>query len=308
MHDSLQLTGELKDLRDPLVVGAFWGWSDGSGSAMGAIRYVRSEWHGNEVANVDPDKFYDLTVARPRVRLRNGERSIRWPGTRFHIATPTGSSRDVVLIAGREPSLAWKEYADVVADFMEQIGSKHFIALGSRPAMVPHTRPAPVLLGDADEYFEELIGRPSERSQYQGPTGIQTVLMLHLRSLGYATGRLTALVPGYINTGPNPRAIVALVQHLDRALGAHTAIEPLLGEVASFDQQTANALGQVADPDLLREQIREMEETYDADESTAMRSEPQAPAAELPPSEEILEGIESFLRQQRDEPDAGSTR
>ena len=308
MHDSLQLTGELKDLRDPLVVGAFWGWSDGSGSAMGAIRYVRSEWHGNEVANVDPDKFYDLTVARPRVRLRNGERSIRWPGTRFHVATPTGSSRDVVLIAGREPSLAWKEYADVVADFMEQIGSKHFIALGSRPAMVPHTRPAPVLLGDADAYFEELIGRPSEKSQYQGPTGIQTVLMLHLRSLGYATGRLTALVPGYINTGPNPRAIVALVQHLDRALGAHTAIEPLLGEVASFDQQTANALGQVGDPDLLREQIREMEETYDADESTAMRSEPQAPSAELPPSEEILEGIESFLRQQRDEPDAGGTR
>ena len=308
MHDSLQLTGELKDLRDPLVVGAFWGWSDGSGSAMGAIRYVRSEWHGNEVANVDPDKFYDLTVARPRVRLRDGERSIRWPGTRFHVATPTGSSRDVVLIAGREPSLAWKEYADVVADFMEQIGSKHFIALGSRPAMVPHTRPAPVLLGDADAYFEELIGRPSEKSQYQGPTGIQTVLMLHLRSLGYATGRLTALVPGYINTGPNPRAIVALVQHLDRALGAHTAIEPLLGEVASFDQQTANALGQVGDPDLLREQIRKMEETYDADESTAMRSEPQAPSAELPPSEEILEGIESFLRQQRDEPDAGGTR
>ena len=39
-----------------------------------------------------------------------------------------------------------------------------------------------------------------------------------------------------------------------------------------------------------------------------MRSEPQAPSAELPPSEEILEGIESFLRQQRDEPDAGGTR
>ena len=172
--------------------------------------------------------------------------------------------------------------------------------------MVPHTRPAPVLLADADAYFEELIGRKSETSQYQGPTGIQTVLMLHLRSLGISTGRLTALVPGYINTGPNPRAIVALVQHLDRALGAHTAIEPLLGEVASFDAQTSNALAQVADPELLREQIREMEETYDTTQPESMQSEPGARATELPPSEEILEGIESFLRQQRDEPDEAS--
>ena len=298
MHESLQLTGELRGLRNPLVVGAFWGWSDGSGSAMGAVRYVRSEWHATEVANVDPDRFYDLTVARPRVRVRNGERSIRWPGTRFDSATPPGSSRDVVLISGREPALAWKEYAALVADFMQTIGAKHFVSLGSRAAMVPHTRPAPVLLGDADAYFEELIGRPSEKSQYQGPTGIQTVVMLHLRSLGISTGRLTALVPGYINTGPNPRAIIALVQHLDRALGSRTAIEPLLGEVASFDQQTASALGQVADPDLLREQIREMEATYDA-------TEPQPRSNELPTSDEILEGIESFLRQQRDDPEEG---
>ncbi len=303
MHEALQLNGELKALRDPLVIAAFWGWSDGSGSAMSTIRYIRSEWHGTEVANVDPDRFYDLTVARPRVRLRNGERLVRWPGTRFHAATPTGSARDVVLIAGREPSLAWKDYAALVADFMETIGSKHFISLGSRPAMVPHTRPSPVLLGDADAYFENLLGRPSEASQYQGPTGIQTVLMVHLNSLGFSTGRLTALVPGYINTGPNPRAILALVEHLDRALGSHTSTDALLNEVASFEAQTATALGQVADPDVLREQIREMEETYDTGPLNANALTPEPPPAELPTSDEILEGIESFLRQQRDDSD-----
>ncbi|MEI6136639.1 MAG: PAC2 family protein [Chloroflexota bacterium] len=303
MHEALQLTGDLQGLRDPLVIAAFWGWSDGSGSAMSTIRYIRSEWHGIEVANVDPDRFYDLTVARPRVRLRNGERLVRWPGTRFHVATPTGSERDVVLIAGREPSLAWKDYAALVADFMQTIGSKHFISLGSRPAMVPHTRPAPVMLGDADPYFQNLTGLSSESSQYQGPTGIQTVLMVHLNSLGFSTGRLTALVPGYINTGPNPRAIVSLVEHLDRALGSHTPMDPLLSEVASFEQQTASALAQVADPDALRDQIREMEETYDANPMNTNRFTQEQEPAELPTSDEILEGIESFLRQQRDDSD-----
>ena len=34
-----------------------------------------------------------------------------------------------------------------------------------------------------------------------------------------------------------------------------TAIEPLLGEVASFDQQTTTALGQVAAPEMFQQQI-----------------------------------------------------
>ena len=303
MHDSLQLTGELSGLREPLVIGALWGWSDGSGTAMATVRYIRQEWRGTEVANVDPDRFYDLTVARPRVRMRNGERVIRWPGTRFHVATPTGSSRDVVLVSGREPSLAWREYVAVVADFMQTIGSRHFIALGSRPAMVPHTRPAPVLLGDADPYFEELTGLTSESSQYQGPTGIQTVLMLHLRALGMSTARLTAVVPGYINTGPNPRAILGLVERLDRALGSRTSTDGLISEIGVFDEQTTGALGQVADPEALRDQIRQMEEAYDSSQPEPTPADPDAPAPELPTSDEILEGIESFLRQQRNDTD-----
>ena len=70
MHQSLQLTGELRGLRDPIVIGSFFGWSDGSGTAMAAMRYVRSEWGAMEVANVDPDRFYDLTVARQEARDR----------------------------------------------------------------------------------------------------------------------------------------------------------------------------------------------------------------------------------------------
>ena len=48
-----------------------------------------------------------------------------------------------------------------------------------------------------------------------------------------------------------------------------------------------------------------MEETYDSSQPESMLSEPAPRDVELPPSEEILEGIESFLRQQRDEPGEG---
>src|SRR5437868_8642431 len=109
MHDALQLTRELPPMRDPLVIAAFWGWSDASGTAMGTIRFLRETWEATEVATVDPDRFYDLTVARPRIRRDEGQATVRWPGTRFHHTRPPGASRDVVLLAGREPSLRWRE-------------------------------------------------------------------------------------------------------------------------------------------------------------------------------------------------------
>ena len=305
MHESLRPVGELKRLRDPLLIGAFWGWGDGTGSAMGTIRYLRAEWGATEVATIDPDRFYDLTVARPRSQPRNGVPNIRWPGTRFHVASPPGADRDVVLLAGREPSLAWREYAALVADFMREVGSTQFLALGSRPAMIPHTRPAPVLLIDSDAYFEELTGRKSEPSTYQGPTGIQTVISLHLKQEGFRTGRISALVPGYVNIGPNPRAVAALVQALNRALGSNTSIEPLLGEIDAYDERTTEALSQLADPAQMRDQIRQMEALYDSDPTAQQDlrepARPALPDGELPSGEELIEGIESFFRQNRND-------
>ena len=78
MHDALWVTGQLSSLRDPVVLAAFWGWGDTTGSALGALRYLRNAWQANEVATVDPDRFYDLSVTRPRrvveptARLRAG--------------------------------------------------------------------------------------------------------------------------------------------------------------------------------------------------------------------------------------------
>ena len=54
---------------------------------------------------------------------------------------------------------------------------------------------------------------------------------------------------------------------------------------------------------MFQQQIREMEETYDASQPGAeAAAEAAEPAEGLPSSDEILRGIESLLREQRDEP------
>jgi hypothetical protein len=309
MHSSVKLAvPELEQLDNPLVVAAFRGWNDGTGSAVAAIRYLRTDWGATEVASLDPDRYYDLTVARPHVQLQGDERIIRWPGTRFYQAPSMPGARDVILLAGREPSLAWRSYCEAIADVMQAVGATQFLSLGSRPALVPHTRPAFVALADADPTFESLFAQESSPTGYQGPTGIQTVLALHLRSLGMQTARLTVRLPSYVTAGPNPKAALALVEKVDEAANRRTSLGGLRGSVIAFEQQTEAALDQLENARQMRAQIAEMERVYDESE----RTEPPPPGgrdevSELPSSDALIGDIEALLREQRRGPETSGS-
>ena len=304
LSPSVRLSGSpLEPLSDPIVIAAFRGWHDGTGSAVAAIRYLRTEWGAQEVADLDPERFYDLTVARPHVQLRGDERIIRWPGTRFYVAPHVDGARDVVLLAGREPSLAWRSYCEAITAVMGQLGAETFIALGSRPALVPHTRPALLGLADADPGFEALLGLEANRTGYQGPTGIQTVLALLLRAQGVRTARLTVRIPSYVTAGPNPMGALALVEKLEPATGRHTQLGALHTSVAEFERQTEAALDELDNPGQMRSQIADMERAYD---ENAPSPTPAIREAELPSSESLIGDIEELLREQRRGPEASS--
>ncbi len=305
MHSSVRLSAaELPQLENPLVVGAFRGWHDVTGTAVAAIRYLRTEWGAVEVANLDPERYYDMTVARPHVQLRNDERIIRWPGTRFYVAPSVAGARDVVLLAGREPSFAWRNYCDALCDVMTALGAKQFLALGSRPALVPHTRPAGIGLTDADESLSTLLGIEPTPGTYQGPTGIHTVLAVRLREGGMDAARLTARIPSYVTAGPNPRAVLALIEQIDRVTRRETSLGSLRGSIMAFEQQTETALDQLENPRQMRAQIAEMERVYDESDRVAPPATPEAVAEELPSTESLIGDIEALLRERRQGPDS----
>ncbi|MCC6237873.1 MAG: PAC2 family protein [Dehalococcoidia bacterium] len=305
MHPSVRLTAaELPRLDSPLVIGAFRGWHDGTGTAVAAIRYLRTEWGAVEVANLDPERYYDMTVARPHVQLRNDERIIRWPGTRFYVVPSVAGARDVVLLAGREPSFAWRNYCDALCDVMVELGAKQFLALGSRPALVPHTRPAGIGLTDADESLSTLLGIEPTQGTYQGPTGIHTVLAVRLREGGLDAARLTARIPSYVTAGPNPKAVLALVEQVDRVTGRQTSLGSLRGSIMAFEQQTEAALDQLDNPRQMRAQIAEMERVYDESDREAAPAAPEPTVAELPSTESLIGDIEALLRERRQGPDS----
>ncbi len=302
MYEAIQLTGELPSLRDPLALVALWGLGDGTGSALGAVRHLREKWAADEVAAVDPDRFYDLTVARPRRVQQGDDYLIRWPGVRFYAGHPPRAPRDVLLISGREPHLRWRDFTDAVASFLDEAGAREVVVLTSRPAAVPHTRPAPVTLTDADPAFEQLLGERSEPSSYQGPTSMATALVVALRGRGLRTGRLAALVPDYVNFGPNPQAVLALAHSVDVLLGTDTDAEAVVASMPPFNEQVDQAISGEPKESEIRAHIAELEERYDRERDSTTPSDTES---ELPSSNDLLRGIEELLRDREDEASGG---
>ena len=242
-----------------------WGLDDGAGSALGAVRHLREVWAAEEIATVDPDRLYDLTVARPRRVLQGDGYLIRWPSVRFYAAHPPRARLDVLLISGRKPHVRWRDFTDAVAIFLDGAGVRDVVVLTSRPAAVPYTRPAAVTLTDADPAFERLLGERSKPSSCQEPTGMATVLVVALRGRSLRTGRLAARVPDYVNFAPNPQAGLALAHCADLLLGTDTGTAAVVASLQTFNEQVDQAISREPNEREIRAHSVELEERYDGE-------------------------------------------
>ena len=144
MPDELRIS-EKPALERPILIAAFRGWNDGGQGASLAAGYLAKLWNAEQIADVDPEEFFDFQATRPNVKLVEGmTRQIDWPDTAFYRARVDGLERDIVLLLGIEPNLRWRAFTDLVTGFAEDLGVELVVTLGSLLADIPHTRPSPV--------------------------------------------------------------------------------------------------------------------------------------------------------------------
>ena len=299
MHEALHVLDEVRSLRAPILIAAFSGLNDFGGAAIATLDHLSEAWGARNLAEITPEPFFDFTVQRPVVRLDGDTRVIDWPVPTFRVASPEGADRDFLLLTSAEPHLRWRTFTEVIADLMQAVGATTSITIAAQAAAVPHTRPLPVTLSASDDDFEQQFGLEVPGSRYEGPTGIVGVLNLSHRSRGWRNASLWAQVPHYLTVGPNPSAVSALVEVLDRGFGLHTSLEAVEAQVERFEEQVQEAMGESSEATTY---IRNLEEQYDA--NVPQRAAPdEGGSAELPSAEDLLSDLEGFLRDQRSDDD-----
>ncbi len=243
-------------LRDPVAIAAFEGWNDAADASTAAVEHLEQVWTARPITTMDPEEFYDFQVNRPVVSMAEGEtRHIEWPTTRFSVASPPGTDRDVLLIRGIEPSMRWRTFCGEVLELCHSLEVNRIVLLGALLADVPYSRPLPISGSAATRETAERFGLTPTR--YEGPTGI--VGVLHEAAV---RAQLDALsfwvhVPHYANNPPCPKATLGLLHRVEEVLDLPVPMMDLAQESAQWEERLRTAAEQDAE---LGEYVRELEE------------------------------------------------
>ncbi len=279
-------------LRAPALVCAFKGWNDAADAASTAITFVGGALGAQRFATIDPEEFYDFQATRPRIKLVEGQtREIVWPAVELYEARVPRAPRDLILLAGTEPSFRWRTFSKLIVEVAEAIGVQLVVTVGALLADVPHSRPVSVTGLASDPALVSRLGLST--SSYEGPTGIVGILHAACQGAGLPSASLWAAVPHYIAAAPNPKAALALVRKLEGLVGIAVDASELETGAADYERQVNLAVQ--SDPDV-QAFVERLEQ--------AAGEDPSEESGPLPSGETIARDLQRFLRQRGGDDDA----
>jgi hypothetical protein len=221
-------------LAGKLLVVAFEGWNDAGEAATGTVGVLKDLLDVTVIADVDPEVYFDYQFNRPTISTNeDGIRVLEWPSATMYgptspaaVAAPLAddallrvsgnNAGNIYLLLGTEPSRSWKSFASEILDSALAADIGGIVFLGAMLADVPHTRPISIFVSSENPAVRAEL--QIERSNYEGPVGILSVLAQAAETVGIPTLSIWASVPHYVHNAPSPKAMLALIDKLEEII------------------------------------------------------------------------------------------
>jgi len=277
-------------LHEPVLVVMLTGWIDASGAAAAAADALSTEYETSPILRFDDDTFIDFRARRPVMELRDGlNTDLVWSTIELR-AGRSPSGRDVLVLSGPEPDMAWHRFGRIVADVSVELGVRQMIAFGAYPFAAPHTRPP--RLSCSSPSTEVLANVTFARSSVDVPAGVAAVLEHAMHAHKIPALGIWAQVPHYVAAMPYPAASVALLDGLTEVTGMDVAASELRNAIGP---QRNRIDASIESNDEHQAMLRQLEELHDA---TADGDVPSGPTLEMQSGDELADEIQAFLRDQ----------
>ena len=277
-------------LHEPVLVVMLTGWIDAANAAGAAAAALSKECETSPLVRFDDDTFIDYRARRPIMELRDGiNTDLVWSTIELRSGRST-SGRDILVLTGPEPDMAWHRFARSMSDIAVELGVTKMVAFGAYPFAAPHTRTP--RLSCSSPSTEVLANVTFARSSVDVPAGMAAALehAMHARKIP-AIG-IWVQVPHYVAALPYPAASVALLDGLTEVTGIEVAAADLRAAVGPQRQRIDASIADNAEH---LGMLRQLEEMYDA--STDGDVTP-GPAFEMRSGDELADEIQQFLRDQ----------
>lgn len=292
MTEPYTLVRELPAMREPLLVVAMEGWIDASSAAQHAMEMLVKEVGATALVTFEPDLFVDFRARRPTMELREGV------NTRLVWSAPVLlhgrdiNEKDVLVLNGPEPDMAWNRFAGLVGDLARKFGVRRMIGLGAYPYATPHTRA--VYVSCTSPSAEFVASLPYLKSSVDVPAGMEAMLehAMHARKIP-AVG-LWARVPHYVSAMAYPAATAALLGGVCDVGGISIDVSDVRTQ-ATVQRERLDQLVS-GNPEHAR-MLSQLEATFD--EELASGTTEVNFGGPIPSGDELAAEFERYLREQR---------
>jgi hypothetical protein len=247
------------------LVVAFEGWNDAGEAASTAVRTLRDQLGLAPLVEVEPEDYFDYQFNRPVSTFDDkGDRVLTWPSV--ILSGPADGADGVHVLLGTEPSRGWKTFAEEVLDSLSVAGISRIVFLGAMLADVPHTRPIAVFASSENTSVRERFDL--ERSSYEGPVGIISVLAEAAELAGIPTVSIWASVPHYVHNAPSPKATLALIERLEDFLDVALERGSLVEDAEAWERGIDELASDDDDMTAYIEQLEQARDTVDSPEAS----------------------------------------
>jgi proteasome assembly chaperone (PAC2) family protein len=224
--------------------------------------------------------------------VEGSQRELVWPGNEFYFFKGSDATPASVLMVGQEPNLRWRAFCGEIINLARAVNARRVVTLGALITESVHTRPVPLTGFATDSVVQnKLIAKSITRSSYEGPTGIVGVLHNACMKAELPTASMWAGTPYYLGSTPNPKTALGLLESIDDLLDLHINLAELRVVAEEFERQVSMAVHDNAE---IQERIQTLEQAFDS--ASASQTPP-----EFPPAGALIDDLEQFLRQQREE-------
>ena len=264
-EDKLRIHDNPKFHKPRLVMG-FSGWMDSGDVSTGTIKVLVERLGARRFAEISAQGFYiynfpgamDVaSMVRPHCRVQQGLlQAFEFPQNNFYQA----ANQDLILFRGREPNLAWEEYANCIFSLCAAFDVRTIIFIGSVAGLVPHTRDPWLFCTVSHADMKPPLERYGFRfNDYEGPASITTYLAAAAKDRGIDMVNIVATVPAYIQGG-NPKCIDVVVRRLLGMLGIEIHLDDLRATADEFERRLTEVVSEQAE---LSESVTKLEQDYD---------------------------------------------
>ncbi|MFC5922246.1 proteasome assembly chaperone family protein [Micromonospora vulcania] len=293
-HELYQLTDDLPDLGQPVLIQALTGFVDAGNASRLAREQLLTSLEGRPIATFDVDQLFDYRSRRPVMTfVEDHWESFDAPKLELHLLHDDDET-PFLLLTGPEPDLQWERFVAAVAGLAARLDVRLTVGLNSIPMAVPHTRPTGVT---AHATRPDLIaGYEPWLQRVQVPSSVGHLLEFRLGEQGRDALGFAAHVPHYVAQTEYPAAAEVLLTSVSRSTGLLLPGDGLRSAAEVVRVEIDRQVAQTEDAAAL---VQALEEQYDAFARGRGEKSLLAPdAGPLPTADELGAELERFLAEQ----------